>query len=117
MRLLCCLLLLFALSALRQAQEWPPADPRLTARWTVPGQAVVSWTQPPGIRLTCAYRERVLLCCWQGLRAGRMALSLGGSGTDFRDRPAAGDEYRLWMDGVETRATIRGEVRLPIVRR
>lgn len=99
-----------------------PPGLALRARWTGPGQAVISWQQPAGVRLTCLSRQpsggqAVQLRCWPDLPPGTMAMRLGGPLTDAAYRPSRGDTYVLRLGGEDTRAPLESRWWLPLALR
>jgi hypothetical protein len=96
----------------------PPAPPPFTARWQSQTSARVSWTQPPGVLLTCLSRGAILIRCWSALPAGPAMLVLGATGPlDGNFRPQAHDVFVLQQDGATDRAALLGVRYLAVVRR
>lgn len=89
----------------------------LSAMWDGTRAARIAWTQPPGVALTCLWRNATLVRCWSALPAGRVVIALGRSGPlDGNLRPRSGDVFVLTQDGQATRAALRGVVYAPLLR-
>ncbi len=92
-----------------------PAPPDFTATWEGSGARIV-WSGPAS--LTCLYKGRTLVRCWQGLDDGPHVLVLGGRGPlDAKARPDFGDTFTLTQDNALSRAPLRWVVRLAMVTR
>jgi hypothetical protein len=86
--------------------------PTLTAHWTSPRSAVVTWQS--SAQLVCLYREtregwRYFLQCYAG-GSGEIVLPW----RDFSAHPAIGDTYIADFDGVRVRALLVSPVWLPL---
>ncbi len=92
-----------------------PAPPDFSATWDGPGAAELRWSGSAS--LTCLYKGRTLIRCWQDLGDGPHVLVLGGRGPlDAKARPDFGDTFTLTQDNALSRAPLRWVVQLAMVR-
>ena len=95
----------------------------ISALWTSPTTARVTWSQPPQVQLTCVYRVPVsqppiLIRCWQWLPPGGYAMTIGDvAPVDGNMRPAGGDSYIVTQDETVIHAPLRSVTRLPVLSR
>jgi hypothetical protein len=90
--------------------------PTLTARWTSPHAAAITWQSSAD--LVCLYREtregwRYFLQCYAG-GSGEITLP-GPPPADWTHHPQQGDTYIADFDGVRVRALLTSPVWLPVV--
>jgi hypothetical protein len=112
------LLLLLSIAAPARAE----APITFTARWQGSSVAVIRWSQPASVALTCLSRESASghvwpIHCWRDLPAGLTAFTLGDTGPlDYTAHPQIGDHYLLELSDVTERAELLALVWMPMVR-